>query len=176
MRSPSTHLVLALVAAFAAVSGYGAWFYGISQKSSDVASLQNQISTESENINRIAAARAALTEIAGDEAKVQSYFVPETEVVAFINALEARGLAQKATVGVLSVSTGGIPAQPTLLLALTIKGTFDAVMRTVGAIEYAPYDVSISTLGVQQDAKNSWYANLTLTVGSVPMKAATSTP
>jgi len=168
--------MLALVVAGAAVSGYAAWFHAISQKSSYVASLQNQIVTESGNVNRIAAARVALTEIAGDETNVQNYFVSESEVVTFINGLEALALAQKATVSVLSVSTGGTPAQPTLLLALTIQGTFDAVMRTVGAIEYAPYDVFISKLGVQQDAKDSWNATLSLVVGSASKKATASTP
>lgn len=176
MRSPSTHFMLALGVAVVTVSGYIAWFYFISQKSSDVASLQSQIVTETGNVNRIAAARAALSEIAGDEANVQSYFISESEVVTFINSLEALGLAQKATVNVLSVSTGGTSVQPTLLLALTVQGTFDAVMRTIGAIEYAPYDVAISKFGVQQDAKDSWNATLSLVVGSASIKAAASTP
>lgn len=78
---------------------------------------------------------------------------------------------------VLSVSTSGTVAQPTLAFTLTVKGTFDAVMRTVGSIEYAPYDLSITALTIAQDDKNSWHADLKLSVGSVSAaRAATSTP
>ena len=176
MRSPRIHFLIALVFALAMVAGYSGWYATISKESSAVAELQKQITTESENVNRIASARTALSQIAGDEANVQSYFVSEAGVVTFINSLEARGLAQKTTVSVLSVSKGGSVSAPTLLISLTINGTFDAVMRTVGAIEYAPYTVSIETLGVQLDAKDSWHADLSLVVGSISAPVATSTP
>lgn len=176
MKSPLTHFVIALVVGGAALIGYGVWYTTVSAKSTEVAQVQSQITTATESVGRIAAARAALTEIAGDEAKIQGYFVSETGVVAFINTLESLGLSQKAAVTVLSVSAGSSYAHPTLLLSLSIKGTFDAVMRTVGAIEYAPYAISVSTLSVGQDAKSSWHADLGLIVGSVPSAAATSTP
>ena len=63
-------------------------------------------------------------------------------MVGFINGLEAQGQALGTTVSVLSVSAG-TGKQPTFMLSLTIEGTFDTVMRTVGVIEYAPYDISL---------------------------------
>ncbi len=176
MRSPFTHFIIALAVGAAAFIGYGVWYATVSAKSTEVAQAQAQITTATESVSRIMAARAALSEIAGDEAKIRGYFVSEAGVVAFINSLESLGLSQKAPVTILSVSAGSSYAHPTLLLSLSIKGTFDAVMRTVGAIEYAPYAVSVSTLSVGQDAKNSWHADLGLIVGSVPPAAATSTP
>lgn len=176
MRSPFAQLLLALVIGIMTIVGYGVWYSMVSHKSGEVAGIQNQITTATQNVSRITSARAALVQIATNEAKMQNYFVPESGVVAFINDLQASGLAQKATVTVLSVSTGTSGARSTLLLALTIKGTFDAVMRTVGTIEYAPYDISISTLSLAEDAKNSWHADLTLSVGSGPTLTATSTP
>ena len=89
-------------------------------------------------------------------------------MVAFIDTLEGRGRSLGATVNVLSVSTGGDSAHPTLELTLSIKGSFDAVMRTVGSIEYAPYAISISSLLVGKDVKESWMANLKMRVASVP--------
>lgn len=176
MKSSLSHFLIALAVCVGTLTSYGIWYSTVSNKSTEVASVQNQIIIATENASRIAAARAALAEIAGDEAKVQSYFVSEAGVVGFINTLEALGVSQKATVSVLSVATGGSPTRPTLQLALSVKGSFDAVMRTVGAIEYSPYDLSISTLSVGQDAKDSWHATLSLTVGSVPPTAVTSTP
>lgn len=175
MRSPFVHLLLALGIAIAAIVGYSIGYSMISNKSTMTADLEKRIATATANLNSMSSARAMLGQIAGDEAKVQSYFVSEADVVGFINYLESHGAAQKATVDVLSVSSGGIPEQPTLLLSLTIEGTFDAVMRTVGVMEYAPYDVAISTFSVNQNAKNSWRADVTLTVGSIPVSTASTT-
>lgn len=176
MKSSLIHLLPALAISFAVGAGYVVWYGIVSDKSREVAGLQNQIIAASETISRIASARAALTEIAGDEAKVQSYFVSETGVVSFINELEARGFARESTIDVTSVSTGGSPSRPMLILTLSIQGTFDSVMRTVGSIEYSPYDISVSSFSIGQDLKDTWRATLGLKVGSVPAKAATSTP
>lgn len=164
MKSPLVHIIFAFSLCVAMLIGYGVWYAVIKDKSAAVASLESQIVTKTDAMSRVASARAALAEIAGDEARMQGYFVPETGVVAFINNLEALGQTQgSTTISVLSVSTSGA----TLTFTLTIKGTFDAVMRTVGAIEYAPYDLSISTLSLIQDGKNIWHADLNLLVGSV---------
>ena len=168
MNAPRTRFLIVLAIGAAALAGYGFWYAAVSAKSADVAAVQNQIVAATETVSRVAAARAALAEIAGDEAKVRAYFVSEADVVSFINALESLGLSQKAAVSVDSVATGKSSGRSTLMLALSVKGTFDAVMRTVGAIEYAPYDIMVSTLSVGQDAKNSWHADLSLVVGSVP--------
>lgn len=176
MKSPTLHLLIALSVSAAALAGYAVWYGVVSDKSGEVASLENQIEAASETVSRIASARAALTEIADDEVRVRSYFVPEAGVVAFINDLEARGLARGAAIDVASVSAGGSPSRPTLMLSVNIKGTFDSVMRTVGSIEYAPYDVSISSFSIRQDVEDMWRADLGLLVGSVPIRAATSTP
>lgn len=176
MKSSLAHIALAGVLCAIAIIGFGFWYSVIETKSIEVANLESQIDTKTETSNRIASARASLAEIAGDEAIMQSYFVPETGVVAFITDLEALGRSQGATVSVLSVSKGGSSTQPMLIFSLTIKGTFDAVMRTVGAIEYSPYDLSTSMLFVGQDEKKNWRADLNLLVGSVSTKAATSTP
>lgn len=176
MKSSSVHLLIALAASAAALAGYVVWYGVVSDKSREVAGLQNQILAASETVNRIASARAALTEIADDEMKVRSYFVPEAGIVSFINNLEARGVAQGAAIDVSSVSTGGTPSRPALMLSINVKGTFDSVMRTVGSIEYAPYDVLVSGFSIRQDVGDAWNANLGLRVGSVPMKSATSTP
>lgn len=178
MKSPFSHIMIAAVVCIAAIAGYGMWYAAISAKSASVAALQNQIDTKTETVNRIAAARATLANVASDESVVQNYFVPEAGVVSFIDALETSGKTLGATVSVLSVGTSGTPAKPLLELTLSAKGTFDAVMRTVGAIEYAPYDLSISSLAVVQDDKNIWHADLKVTVGSVPVAKSSivSTP
>ena len=174
MKSPLTSsLLFAGVCAPLFSLGYFLWYSIISAKSNSVANLQNQIDTQTEAVSRAASARAAVAEIQSDENAVHDYFVPETGVVSFINNLETLGQSQGTDVSVLSVSAG-TGALPTLTFSLTVKGTFDAVMHTVGAIEYSPYDLSISEFSLTQDVGNGWQANLGLVVGSV--NSATSTP
>lgn len=176
MKSSFSHLATAIVVCIVSIASYGIWYGTVSSKSTIVAELQNQIDTRIETENRIAAARATLADIASDEATVRDYFVPEANVVSFINSLEEHGRTFGATVGVLSVSTGGTATQPLLILSLTITGTFDSVMRTAGVIEYAPYDLSITDFSVSQDAKDLWHADLKMSVGSVPVaRSATTT-
>lgn len=178
MRSPYFHLIVWLLICVAVFAGYGFWYSTVANKSIEVATLQNQIDTKTEGAARIAAARTALTEIIGDESLVEGYFVPDTGVVPFIDTLESLATAQKASMKVLSVSVGGTTKQSnlTLLLTISIDGTFDAVMRTIGAIEYAPYDVSVSKLSVQNQSKDTWHADLELVIGSISTSQATSSP
>jgi hypothetical protein len=173
MKSTLIKLILALVVCASALVGYWVWYGVVATASVAVTTLQNQIDTKTSIVSRTATTRSALADIADDEDAVQNYFISETGVVAFINSLEALGRASgAATVSVLSVSAGNALPQPTFTFTLSIKGTFDAVMRTVGAIEYAPYAISISSLSVGRDAKNEWHADLAFTVGS----SAISTP
>ncbi len=176
MKSSFLYLMVWLIVCGATFVGYGMWYLTIAEASSTVAHLQQQIDTKTRASDRVALARATFAEIADDEAAVQSHFVPETGVVTFINALETIAYGQKAKMKVLSVSTGEGAKQPTLLFSLTVSGTFDAVMRTIGAIEYAPYDLSVTKLSVTQGEKNFWRADLDIVVGSVPLSVATSTP
>lgn len=175
MKSALTQLIAAIVICTLSLIGYGILYGVISAKSVEVGNLETQIETKTEAATRIVSARAAIAEISGDEMAVQNYFVPETSVVSFIDSLQARGRAQGTEVGVLSVSSNS-GAHQTLTLSLTVKGSFDALMRTIGTIEYAPYALSISSLTVAQDSKNAWHAALIVVVGSIPQTAATSTP
>lgn len=175
MKPSIIRLLIWISVCAGSIAGYGFWFSVIAGESAVVAGLQNQIDTNMETAGRVAAARTTLAEIAGDESAVRNYFVQETEVVSFIDNLEARARAQTAVVKVLSVSAGNSSKRPAFILILAVSGTFDAVMRTVGATEYAPYDLSISKLSLNKEGKNKWSANLELTVGSVPAGAATST-
>jgi hypothetical protein len=173
MKPPASTLVIALVALALALLGYGFLKSAVSHKSVTVAALAEQIEAQSVSAGRIAAARAALAELAGDEGLVQGYFVSPTGVVALIDALQSLGQALGTEVGIDSVSANA--SKTALALSLTIKGPFDAVMRTVGAIEYAPYDISVTGLSLSASGKDAWTANLTLLVGSAPGTAASTT-
>jgi hypothetical protein len=172
MNKHLIHLGVTFVITVAVCVGYGFWYAALSAKSVAVASLQERIQARTESVKRIALAREALSEIAGDEALMQNYFVPENGVVAFIDILEGKGRAQGVVTNILSVSQG-TAKQPTFELSLTLAGTFDAVMRTIGAIEYAPYKLSVTKLLVTQGEVGNWRADLTLLVGSLHTTSTT---
>ena len=177
MTSTFSRSIVAVGVCMIALVGYGIWYTVIAAKSATVVAVQSEIDAKTETVNRIAATRATLAGVVNDEAIVQKYFVSEADVVAFIDSLERREKTLGAVVSVLSVSTSGTAAQPSLTLSLMIKGTFDAVMSTVGSIEHAPYDLSISAVFIVQDSEQSWHANLKLIVGSLPAtRTATTMP
>lgn len=176
MKNPFFHAVLTYALCATALVGYGFWYSLIEKKSTAVARLEDQIILKTETASRIASARASLAEIENDEAIIKSYFVPETGVVAFINDLEARGEKLGTVVDVLSVSMSNENTKPTLIFTLAVEGTFDAVMRTVGVVEFAPHALSISTLSLKKNADGKWRANLDLLVGSVLVNAPARTP
>lgn len=175
MKSLALRFTIVFIALFATLGMYGIWYASIVAKSAEAANLENQINTKTETASRIASTRVALGGVSGDEATVQNYFVSENDVVAFIDNLETRGRAQGTSVSVLSVSRGAMSSHAALILALSIKGPFDEVMRTIGSIEYAPYDLSISELSLGLDAKNSWYATLNVIVGTQPAASSATT-
>jgi hypothetical protein len=179
--APFTLLGFAAVLCAAAVITYGFWYRTIVTESTTVASLGSQIDTQTAAAARIASARAALAQIAGDEAAVQAYFVPQTNVVPFIDDLQTRGQSLGTVIAVQSVSANAQATHPSLSLELTVSGSFDAVLRTLGAIEYAPYDLSITGLSLVQGGPKAWHADVKMLVGSAPSTAslitsASSTP
>ncbi|MHB8660989.1 MAG: hypothetical protein ACYC75_03625 [Minisyncoccota bacterium] len=177
MKSPFFHIIIAGSVCIILMIGYGIAYAGVEAESVTVANLESQITAKTETASRDASTRASLDEIASDEATMQSYFVPETGVVSFIDNLQTQAKTLGATTTVLSVSLSGTGTQQAVLeVALIVKGTFDSVMRAVGAIEYAPYDLSIPAFALKQDDKNAWEADLNIAVGSVSANAATSTP
>lgn len=179
MRAALLQLVIALCALLGSFTLYGVLYNAVSAKSALAANLASQINEKTAATTRAKAAQMALSDVASDEAAVQAYFVSNTSVVPFIDDLESRGRTLGTTVTVTSVSPGKVGGQPVFLLSLTITGSFDSVMRTAGAIEYAPYDVVVSSFAVVESADASWSANMSLSVGtasSSPVSAVTTLP
>ena len=176
MKSPFLHLVVALLIGSTALLVYGYWYSVLSEKSVTVAALQDQIDAKTESASRIATARSALAQLTEEEAAIRGYFVPESDVVSFIDDLESRARAQTAELKVVSVANSKAGKQSLFILTVAIDGSFDAVMRTIGATEFAPYDLSITKFALIDNGENTWHADLELKVGSLASTGATSTP
>ena len=191
MRSSRTSLVLALVIFAAALSAYVGLRSLVTSAGAEVTRINKEVEAKNAAAAHLVSVRDRLEELAGVERAVNACFVPDTAVVAFIDELEARGRAVGAAVQINSVS--GSSADKTghgaLKITLSITGPFDAVVRTLGSIEYAPYDLVLTNLSLLSDpSKGGWTANASFSVGSikggtqdmpvtsVPSESASTTP
>lgn len=167
MRSSLSHLLGALSLCVVSIVLYGMWYTAVSAKSIAAGNLQSTIDEKIKTANQVTTTRAAFANIADEEAAIHAYFVPQMEVSTFIDTLKKYAETLGTTLETPSISVSGTLIQPTLSFTIVVRGTFTAVMRTVGAIEYAPYDLIIPTLSITKDTENGWHADLKLVVGSV---------
>ena len=178
MKKPLAAFLASLLLLSVALGIYTVLRGAVNGKSVTVAQIGQQITTKSAEAARLVSVRARLGALADEEREINSYFVPETRIVAFIDELQSRGAVLGASVEIASVAAQpkkGV-VRPTLLIALSIQGSFDVVMRTLGSIEYAPYDLRVTSLTLAKDADTgSWLASVNLAVGAAtPSESATS--
>lgn len=166
-----TPLIGSLVLVVVAASAYGFAYSLVGTKSGQVATLLDQINQKTEATTRVAVAKSELIALQSQEATVDQYFVSTSDVVPFLEQLAATGKYLGANVQVLSVSS--VPGTPygQLNLSLTITGSFNSVLRTLGAIEYGPHDTQVSSVTFAAPpgsnvASPTWTANAVFVIGA----------
>ena len=169
-RAPFIQLGIALsvlVVLIALSVGAGVWLE--SQKSRAVQLGQDVAQKQSETV-RIARAREALPVLEEAEGVVASRLVRANDIVSFLEQLEKQGKAQGASVKVLSVNPVQTGALSRITISLTITGSFDSVLRALGAIEYGPYDLSLTNVALTKsgadEVPGGWIASVTVSVGT----------
>lgn len=186
MKNSYAQLAIALVLLLAVFGAYGMWYHELSSVSDDVGTLTSEVALKNLDAAQAASAEKELTKLSTEEGAIEGYFVPSSDVVSFLEDTEGIGTATGAKVSVVSVNANPTP-RPHLDLSLKIVGSFDAVLRTVGAIEYGPQDVRTSTLtldSVPDDKAPTWTATMAVKVGTTstspkaptPSTTATTTP
>ena len=176
---PYLHVIILFLVFVAALLLYGSWYGQVGKESADAAGLADQIQQRSQNSVRTQEARAELEHALSEESSIRDYFVNTADVVPFLESLQTTGTKLGSKVDVVSVSTQVAKPRSLLQLSLHITGPFDSVMRTIGAIEYQPYDTSVSSLTLDTTGGNggtagTWTAALTLFVGTATSTAQTS--
>lgn len=171
MIKPLFSALVAYALCAGALMGYASWYSLVEKKSAVVVRLEDQVTIKTEAASRVASTRASLAEIESDESSIRNYFVSETGIVAFIDGLEARGQGIGAAIDVLSVSMSEEKTDPTLIFTVAVEGDFDAVMRTVGIIEFSPYALLVSNLSLRRSAAGDWRADLNFRVSAAPAPA-----
>jgi hypothetical protein len=168
MKNSYTHLASAGVFLLVALSAYYFWYATLGSMSDEVGSLTAQTAAARANAAEIIVAQGELAGLSDEEGAIKGYFVNQSDIVPFLEGLQSLGAGAGAKVTVVSVAAAETP-RPHLDLALKITGNFDAVVRAVGAVEYAPHDLRTKTLSLDSSAgtgsTTSWAASLALTVG-----------
>lgn len=169
MKKPSlTRLITLLLLCVCAGVGYVYAYRVVSKTSERLASLHKEANEKSTDAARIAAVKNALRTLVADESSASNYLVLASDIVPFIERLEQMGSDLGADVSVASVSKEKTGSRERLVLSLKITGNFEAVMRTLGAIEYAPYDITTSQVSVGLAgavAGGTWTASAVFWVG-----------
>ncbi len=179
------HALIAFGIFVVALSLYAAWYAQVGKESAVAVSLADKINAKKESRTRTQEAKDELERALEDETAVKNYFVDTENVVPFLERLQDTGAQFGADVEVESVSakTQKETGEPhdALELALRITGTFGAVERTLGAIEYQPYDTVITQLSLNTSAAGAsstpqWAATLTARVGTKVGGSAAEAP
>ncbi len=180
MRNPFIPAVLAGLLLIAVIGAYVSFYMLVDSERRQNATLTASIVTKNQDTARIASARAALGTLATAEASIQQYFVNPDDIVSFLESLQGTGKEVQAKVAVVSVAASAV-GSPHLNLSLEITGSFDSIMRTLGRIEYGPYDtklqsLTLDTAPVSGGTGFAWTASAVFTVGTRLPAAAIPKP
>ncbi len=157
----------------------------------------DSIVSENADNSQQAAIQSLYQSTAADRAKLKSFFIPGSRVVSFLETLEALGPQAGSTVTLSSIAADSLDSAPSGTLGtahahVDVKGSWQAVMRTLMLAETMPYkttidnvqfDVSVSAGDLKSDAKatdaaavpkRSW--SLTFEVSAPILATGSSTP
>lgn len=174
-RSAFIQLGVATVALLLAVGAFWQWEGRIYEFENSVGLLENTIQDKRTAITQLNVARTALSSSTEEETILNTYIVSEADIVPFLSAIDATGRAVGAKIVIASVGQQrGVGTRSTLAVAITITGTFNSVMRAVGAIETMPYYLTTDTFTVSNSARTSVGAKKSLWTASLKISVASS--
>ncbi|HEX5774740.1 MAG TPA: hypothetical protein VFY28_02145 [Candidatus Paceibacterota bacterium] len=175
MKQYLTHFLVALLVLVAAFAAYAGWYLAVRAAVHRSAELAGEVELSIERVTAAAETRDVLASLAEDEAAIHARFVAVEDVALFLEELEATGGGLGSAVSVVSVAD-----KPTvdgrIAIMLRVRGPYESVVRTVGAIEYGPHDTRFEnmTLDTAKEDGEGWVATISLSAGiaSAPATAA----
>jgi hypothetical protein len=162
MKTYLSHLILAVALLLIAGGAYAFWFFETRHAAETASGYASEILLKTREHERAGSSKALLPEIEAEEARSASRFVPAEEIVPFLEEIEELGSSLGATVSVVSVGDPGEDKR--IRLALSIQGSFDAVMRTVGVMEQGRRASAVPSLTLDTNDDGTWTAAVTLIV------------
>ncbi len=174
MTRSLTHLLIALALLAASVGTYVMWYISVVRESDRALSLITEVERASDAAARASETKSVLASLAEDENSIRTHFVVASNISLFLEELETTGRSLGAVVEVISVADT-LTKEERVNVSLRIVGTFDSVLRTLGAIEYGPYDTRLehSTFDAKGTERGGvWTSFSQFSVGVVPTAIA----
>jgi len=169
MNRTLTHLAIAGALLALSIAGYVFAYMFVDSAGAKVAGAQQEIEAKSRESQEIRKASTALAALADSEGRVREYFVSTEGIVPFLEEVTSTGSALGSSVEVVSVTEAApVEGRTFVTLALRISGSFSSVMRTVGALEFAPYDITLTNLSLDAGGAEggAWSASAQYQVGT----------
>lgn len=173
---PFIPLLISAAIVIGAGALYGLGYYSLTELEERSVSLEGDIQTKTTLLNRATRARNELSSLENQEAALNQYSVARSAVVPFLENIEASGKDLGAVVDVLSVSDQVVEGHTRISLSLSITGSFDGVMRTLGSIEYSPYDGVVESVTIDSTPGTSGRTWNAAVIYSVGLRDTTSAP
>lgn len=171
MTKSVTHIVIAAVLLLASIAGYAFWYMTVESVRASVTEAVTDIDAKKAEVARIQEARSALQTLSQNEERIKAYFISKDDVGSFLEMVSGVGDELGAHIEIVSVTEESTATpHPRVSLSLSVEGTFDAVMRTIGALEYGPYDVEVRNLSLSKggtaETSETWTAVGTYSFGA----------
>ena len=133
-------VIVVFLATTAALSGYIGLLLYIKGANQDVAELRSVIDQQLYIETQLKSIESILEDTKKDRERLNSYFVGQNDVVAFIEKIESLGAFSSTAVEILTVdiAQGGSEAYQFLTLKLSTKGSWDATTHFVSLLETLP--------------------------------------
>lgn len=169
MKPIYLHLTIAVLLFAGAVALYAFAYLHIEGIGARIVAAEQEIHNKNAEVANIRDAQSALAALTESEARIKGYFVPEGEVVAFLEEVGRTGDTLGADVAVVGVTERSTESGRTMLdLSVQATGPFSSVMRALGMLEFAPYDITLTNLSMNaaESAESSWSAAASFDVGT----------
>jgi Tfp pilus assembly protein PilO len=111
--------------------------------------LENKI-IKKENINTL---EKKVAELEATRQAIEGYFVNSNNIDSFINYLEKLGTSARTQLEVENVEISTVEKN-TVLVKLSVKGTFTDVMQTVTLIENIPYQIHFTSVYLSKNTQS----------------------
>jgi hypothetical protein len=164
-KSLLTHLGVAILFAVVSILAYAWWQNTVAQTLTEATEVTAKAKAIEQELSEITHAKQEVASLEENEEFVRARFLPLEDIVLFLEELEETGQKYGATVSVVSVGDGKTGNR--VSVALSAQGSFNAVMKTIGAIEYGSYASAVKSLALDGGGEGNWNASFILEVEAI---------
>ena len=121
---------------------------GIQSKGDNTVSISEQIKAETERRNKISALNSEVAAIAPERALLETHFIQSSDVVPFLDTLQAlaKSAGAPAEVSSLDLTKDGLG----LIVQMKAEGNFESVHKLLDLLQNSPYELDFSSVKLER--------------------------